>query len=110
MNITRETAARIAYAHDEITAAEKLMSELEDAERNYRDPDFRDSFGRQRGLQLGVPSGESSRRLFNVSPRLAKTVIQSFIYDKQAEIRALCELAARELAAPAPLESETAIP
>jgi hypothetical protein len=53
--IRRETANALAYSYAEIEAAEKLLKELSDSKSDRREPDFRDAFGRRRGLQLGVP-------------------------------------------------------
>jgi hypothetical protein len=91
--ITKETAAKIAYAYSEIEAAEELLKGL----RRLQEPDFRDNFGRRRGLQLGVPSGSSGHRLLDVAPRLAKIIIKAHIDDKKSEIEALCLTAKREL-------------
>lgn len=95
--IKHETAARIAFAYSEITAAETLLKELRDANARREQPDFRDAFGRRQGLQLGVPSGNSSHRIMDVSPRLAEIIIQAHIDDKRAEIAALSEVAHGEL-------------
>ena len=92
----RDIAAKIVYAHDEIKAARELLAILKEAGRG-EPPDFRDAFGRRRGLQLGVPSGESSRRLFDVDPQLAEIVIEAHIKNKQDELAALSVLAGQEL-------------
>lgn len=95
--ITKNTAAKIAYAYADIEAAEKILSELRAAKKDRREPDFRDEFGRARGLQLGVPSGNSGRTLYSLSFELAEIVVAAHIDQKRAEISALCELAKGEL-------------
>lgn len=95
--ITKDTAARIAYAYSEIEAAKKLLEILATARSRQSTPDFRDAFGRPRGLQLGVPSGESGHRLFDVSHALSEIIIRAHIESKRSEIAALCELAKTEL-------------
>ncbi len=100
--ITKETAAKIAYAYSEIEAAEELLKGLADELGRLQEPDFRDNFGRRRGLQLGVPSGSSGHRLLDVAPRLAKIIIKAHIDDKKSEIEALCMTAKRELSRSSP--------
>lgn len=95
--ITKDTAVRIAYAYSEIESAQQLLASLENANGHYEIPDFRDAFGRQRGLQLGVPSSVNGHRLMDVSPKLAAIIIRAHIDDKRAEIEALCEIAQNEL-------------
>ncbi len=99
--ITKDTAAAIWTCYREIEAAEKL---LDDMERQRQElgvdefaPTLRDAFGRLRHLQLGVPSGDNCHRLFDVSPCLARSVIQQHINNKRAEMDMLNVLARREL-------------
>lgn len=92
--ITKQTATNIAYAYREIESAEKLLAEITEALRHKKAPDIRDAFGRmQDGLQLGVPTGESSLRLFNVAWPLAKVVIEAHIAQQKAVLSALNEKA-----------------
>lgn len=97
--ISKETAIDIAMAHHEIETAEKLLEEIQSSIKNYQEPDIRDAFGRVRhGLELGVPSGESSKRLFNVPWRLAKPVIEVHIASCRSQLMALNEKARHEAA------------
>lgn len=96
--ITRDTAARIAYAYDEIKAANELLKIIEEGDKRGEPPDFRDTFGRGRGLQLGVPHS-GGHRLMDVSVRLAAIIIRAHVKNKEDEIEALCELAIGEAAA-----------
>lgn len=103
--ITQETAALIWECYREIAAGEKLLADMEEQRREDRDeskyaPKLRDAFGRRRDLQLGIPSGESAHRLYNVSPVLAESVIRAHIANKQAELAAANEQARIELDQP----------
>ena len=87
--ITEETATAIARAHQEIRAAEGLIAELEKALGERRPIDFRDAFGRPRGLQLGIPSGDTAHRCFDVAPALALPVLRAHVAQQIALVEAL---------------------
>jgi hypothetical protein len=92
--ISKETATEIAYAYREVDTAEKLLQEITKALADHNVPDIRDAFGRRPdGLQLGVPSGENSQRLFNMPWSLAKPIIEVHIAQQRAKIVALTEKA-----------------
>jgi hypothetical protein len=96
--ITKETAIDIALAYREIETANKLLADIAEAIKRHEQPDIRDSFGRrQSGLQLGVPSGDNSHRLFDVPWSLAKPIIEAYLAQQKAKITALCEKARVEL-------------
>lgn len=99
--ITAATAARIWNCYREMDAAEKLLEDMHDSLNSDRgSPEagsLSDAFGRRRRLQLGVPSGENSHRLFNVDPHLAISVINAHIANKQAELVSANEQARIEL-------------
>ena len=88
--ITQETAARIWNCFREISAAEKLLSDMAELKNRYPDDphaqNLKDAFGRGRKLQLGIPSGENSHRLVDVHPKLAESVITAHIANKKAEL------------------------
>ena len=99
MPISKKTAMDIALAHREVETSEALLSEIEEALSRRTAPDIRDAFGRhQDGLQLGVPSGNNSHRLFNVPWSLARPIIGAHIAQQKAIIHALSETARVELA------------
>ena len=81
--IQQETAGQIWQCYREISSAEKLLQDMEEQRKRYpNDPHaeyLKDCFGRAQSLQLGIPSGENSHRLFNVSPSLAESVIKAHI-------------------------------
>jgi len=96
-----ETARAIAFAYREIETAETLLAEIAEATGRHPAPDIRDAFGRQvGGMELGVPSGSNSRRLFNVPWGLARPIIEAHIAQQKAVIAALSEKARSELGAP----------
>ncbi len=98
--ISRETAYAVALCYDEITKADKLVENLEAQVREYKIPELRDGFGRQRCLQLGVPSGESSHRLYDVQPNLAIAVVKAHAATKRSELILLNETAKTEVNTP----------
>ena len=98
MMITKETATEIALAYREIDAAEKLLVDVRGAMDRFSGKDLRDVFGRRvEGLQLGVPSGESSHRCFNLPHVVALPVIEAHIAQCRAQIVALTEKARGEM-------------
>lgn len=78
MTIQKDTATSIALAYREIEAAEKLLADVRGSIS--REDDIRDAFGHRHDcLQLGVPSGENRRRLFDVPFTLAIPIIEAHI-------------------------------
>lgn len=98
--ISKLTAAAIWTAYDEIARGEALLEELEKRQAAGDGANLRDAFGRCRGLQLGVPSGESGHRLLDLQPSLAVQVIRAHIAQKRAELGVLNERARAELVTP----------
>ena len=100
--ISAETAQRIALAYREIETAENLLKEIEETIRRRGEaPDIRDAFGRlQDGLQLGVPTSNSSHRLFNVPWTICRPVIETHIAQQRAVIATLSEKARLEMSQP----------
>lgn len=96
--ITRDTAMDIALAYREIETAEKLLADVTEARNRHVTPDIRDAFGRhQDGLQLGVPSGNMSQRMFNVPWSIVKPVIETHIAHHKARLAVLSAKASEEL-------------
>ena len=99
--ITQETAAAIWTAYREIETAEKLLADMAAEQKWEHDktaPTLKDAFGHKQHLQLGIPSGSNSHRLFQVPPQLAGSVIRAHIASKKAELAAANEQARIELA------------
>jgi hypothetical protein len=99
--ISAETIERIWKCQREITVGTKMLEEMKEiAEQLKRDgtaEKMRDAFGRERDLQLGIPSGMDCHRLLNVSPILAVSIITAHIANKQAELVEANEAARIEL-------------
>jgi hypothetical protein len=96
-NISEETARQIACAYAEIRSAEEILSVVKKAISNQEAPDFRDAFGRQRGLQLGVPSGQNGHRLYDVSYNLGAIIVEAHLNEKRSALVALTAKAQTEI-------------
>lgn len=98
-SISKQTATDIALAHREIETAKELLAQINDTQAKYEAPDIRDAFGRRvGGLELGVPSGQSSRRCFNVPWTMARPILEAHIAQQTALLSALSEKARIEMA------------
>jgi len=98
--ITQETAAAIWTAYREIETAEKLLADMAAEQAWIHDKTaatLKDAFGHKQHLQLGIPSGSNSHRLFQVPPQLAGSVIRAHIAAKKSELAAANEQARLEL-------------
>lgn len=88
--VSKQTAMDIALAHREIEVAEDLLAKVREELGRGQLPDVRDVFGRRKnGLQLGVPTGESSHRLFDVPWNMAEPIIEAHIASQRNRIAAL---------------------
>jgi hypothetical protein len=95
--ITKKTAYEIWIAFDEIDTSRALIEKLTASLKEGEPFNLRDTFGRPRGLELGVPTSNAGHRLFDVAPALAKAIIEAHVAGKEAELRALAEKARAEL-------------
>ena len=77
--ISKETAARIYNCHYEIEKAKKLIADMQEVIAKTGKIELKNAFGDMKGLQLGVPSGSDSHRLFNVPLDLAVGIIEAHI-------------------------------
>jgi hypothetical protein len=90
MPISKQTSMDIALAWREIDTVETLLTEIKEASSRRDAPDIRDAFGRhQDGLQLCVPSGQTSHRLFNVPWSLCAPIIEAHIVKQKALLNLL---------------------
>ncbi len=98
--ISKETATKIALEYREIETAEKLLAEVRETvqQRGEVTRDLRDVFGRMHdALELGVPSGDTGKRLFRVPYPLAAVVIEAHIAACKSNLEVLHITAAKEL-------------
>jgi hypothetical protein len=99
--ISQQTAGELWNCYREIEVAKKLLADLEQSADEFRDDvrreTVKDAFGRHKRLTLGVPSGDNSQRLLDVSPRLAVAVINSHIAEKHRQLAELQEVATLEI-------------
>lgn len=98
MPVSKQTAMDIALAYREVETAETLLAEITEATSRRQMPDIRDAFGRPAGgLELGVPTDHSSRRIFHVPWSMARPIIETHIAQQRAIIATLSEKARIEL-------------
>ena len=96
--ISPETATDLAVIYRDIDVAEKLLADVKKAIDSFEEVDIRDVFGRRRHtLEMGIPSGESSRRILHVPYQLAVPVIEATIASHRARLTALADKARFEL-------------
>ncbi len=100
--LSQELAMKIFNAHSEILRANKLLDEiniyLSKSEDNEPTEVLRDAFGRQQHkLELGIPSGHSSRSIISLSPQLGKYIIEAHLSDMEKELKELSLAAALSL-------------
>lgn len=95
--ITKDTAIAIAMTHREIENGTKLLEKIAEDKRWHESVDIRDAFGRQRQLQLGIPSGENAHQLYDLSWDLARPVIEAHIAKKRAHLVELTAIARMEM-------------
>ncbi len=100
--ISKEICEKIWHCHREIECSEKLLADIKETIQKAKcadnPPALKDHFGyRHQTLQLGVPSGESSHRLYALSFALAEPIIRAHIAHKQAELAEMNEMARLEL-------------
>jgi hypothetical protein len=101
MNIKDETLQAIWHARREVEQGTKMLEVLkEERERRSLDksvPCLKDSFGRIRNFQLGIPSNETTTRIYDVSPELAEVIIKAHIAQKESDLSAYLIIAKEEL-------------
>lgn len=94
--LSQKTAAALHNCHQQILNAEKLLEETRKVIEK-EETTLRDGFGRNvRTLELGVPSGSSGHRIFNVDFELAAIIIEAQVEKYKVQLKALNELAMTE--------------
>lgn len=99
--ITKETAVKIWNCYNEIENAEKIMADLAESSKKSLDepPSLINAFGERCGLQLGVPYGSDSHRIFGVNFEMSIKIIQQHIDEKNRRLEELKAIATLELKA-----------
>lgn len=97
--ISKETARKIYNAHFEIEKSELLITEMNETIKKTGETKLLDAFGERRGLELGIPTSDNSRRLLNVPPDVAINVILAHIETQKRLLNELMALAKIELSA-----------
>ena len=98
--ITKETAAKIYFCHEQIENCNKLINDMAEVLKKDIDkttPQFHNAFGEKVGLQLGVPSGSDSYRIFGVNAELSIKIIEKHIEEKTTRLNELMAIAKIEL-------------
>lgn len=99
--ITQKTAENIWSCYREIEAGKKLLQDMEKVEkdnpRHKHEQHLKDAFGHKQELQLGIPMGDSGHRLYDVSPKLALSIIRAHMAEKGRELTEMNECARVEL-------------
>lgn len=95
--ITKDTARKIYNCHHEIEKAGELLKEMKTEISKTGKPELTNAFGEKKGLQLGVPSSNSSQTLYDVPPELAYDVIAAHIRQKDQQLKELMAIAKIEL-------------
>lgn len=98
--ISKETCYHIWTCHNEIDKAKELLKSMAEAlakDVDKNPPELTEWTGRKRGLQMGVPFGDSGHTLYDVNPELGLKVIEQHIKDKKTRLNELMAIAKIEL-------------
>lgn len=99
--ITKETCVKIYNCYEQIENAKKLiadMAEVLSKDEEKSAPALHNAFGDRCGLQLGVPSGAGSHRLYGVNTDLGVKIIEAHIKKNEERLGELMAIAKIELA------------
>ena len=83
--LSRETASQVFAAHHDLEVGRKLLTDLDDVIRQERGPAPWDTHTTHKRYTLGVPSGHGER-ILDLSPRLARAIIEAHIADKERQL------------------------
>ncbi len=98
--ISKETCVKIWNAYNEIDSANELiknMAETLKTDSEKKAPTIHNAFGDRTGLQLGLPSGNSSHRLYSVPVDLSVKIIEAHIQAQEQRLKELMAIAKIEL-------------
>jgi hypothetical protein len=95
--ITKKTCFDIWNCYEAIDRCKKLITDMKEQLDKTGDERLIDAFGRKKGLELGIPCGDSGHRIFNVRIDLAVKIIEANIKDNEDELKKLMAVATIEL-------------
>src|SRR5688572_25271788 len=95
--ISKKTAAAIFNCYSEIEKCDKLTIDLKKELADSGELMLKNAFGDRCGLQLGVPCGENSHRLYDVPPELAVAIIGAHKEQQEKKLLELKAIATVEL-------------
>jgi hypothetical protein len=85
--IKSELLVQLWTCRKEIDNAQNLLKEMDEqlAKKSDVEPTFQNAFGEHVGLQLGVPTGHNSHRIYGVEASLGRKVIEAHIENCKAK-------------------------
>ena len=107
--LSKEICVKIWNAYQQVENGKKLIEEMEEVLRNNKDlkePCFRNAFGERVGLELGVPSGRDSSRIFGLSNVLGKKIIKEHVRNSKKRLKELMKEAEFELCSSAAMRGK----
>lgn len=112
--ITQETASAIWSTHREIQTTKELIAVVEEhlakPNTDKTAPVLKDAFGQRRHFEMGIPTSDTSLRIYLVSPHAALLILRQHLADMQAALIKHSETARFELLTPAPIEDPNQLP
>lgn len=90
--ITKDIARLIFNAYTEIEQGGKMIEELKKSINEKGEFEIRDNWGDSRGLELHIPTSQSSAKIRRVPIELALTVIEGHIQAQHKELDRLKEV------------------
>ena len=96
--ITQEIARQIFNCHQEIKNGKAMIEELKKKLDENGEFKLKDTWGNERGLELRIPSSDTSYSIKQVPFHLALDVIQEHIANQEKELLRLREVCRIQLA------------
>jgi hypothetical protein len=93
--ITKEIAAAVWTAYNEIEQANKMVEELKKSLNDKGEFEITDNWGNSRGLELHIPTSMSGAKIKRVPFELAIDVIEKHVQAQQTELlrlETICKL------------------
>lgn len=96
--ITKEIAVKIYNCYREIEEGGKMIEELKKSINDKGDFELKDQWGNSKGLELRIPSGQTSYSIRTVPFHLALDVIKEHTENQKVELERLKEICRVQLA------------